>query len=85
MSSYKSYCGLDVGRSQQGGYMVAGKGYTPPEHVIEQADLSALRGIYGRYKNKSFHLMVEAVYEIGGEEAVFDFIASVGCARRSHT
>jgi hypothetical protein len=78
---YSSHFDPRIGECQQGGYMVAGRGYTPPEHVVEQADLSALKGVYSRHKNKSFQLMVEAIYDTGGESAVVDFLASITCAR----
>lgn len=65
--------------AKRGGRMVGivGPGYTPPEHVIKQADLSALQGIYKRYGNKSFDLMIEAIYRLGGEEAVVKLAVDV--------
>lgn len=57
--------------------MVANPGYTPPEHVVEQADLSAFQGIYKRRGDKSFDLMLEAIYRYGGDKAVILFAIHV--------
>ena len=55
--------------------MVAPPGYTSPEHVVKQADISALQGIYKRYGDKSFDLMIEAIYRFKGKEAAGIFAA----------
>src|SRR5688572_8603692 len=75
VQNIKSHCDPNIGICQQN--MVASPGYTPSEQVVKQADLSALQGIYKRYGDKSFDLLIEAIYRLGKDEAVIAFLVNV--------